>query len=489
MSDEQVSFPRPCDATREFADIILKACSFNPNERYKTIDDMLMDLSGKIRPKSNPTIVANTSNGQTPTGGNSTIYVGENNQTHPHKSNPTQIAGNDSSSDYSYGTKTNSIKPIVIAVVGILLIVGIVFGITKCNKRSDTSIVDSNTSHDKTFESELQSVDEITVSREQATQSTTDAIQNETEPITTNETEKTEYKISEIDYMNSSQKSGCFIPVNNQKDNVGNIYEYSVIQTNFADTYVDYEDFNEYYINQKYNRFSGTIFLLEEKKTYSSKMKIVIYGDEQVLYSTSVTGGFLPEDFDLDISNVVKLKISITGGNIDGIGTCIGIGNALLLTECQVGIVITENDDLNVRAKPSTESDIISTVPKGGSVKIVSEENDWYKIDINSRTGYVLKKYVSLNGQQTKGQSSSSVSQCLKKGTINSRGAKYVYSYTTDYVCNGGNKIEERLDLEHGWSVTAKNVCTAYDLTWYEVWDTDDGDYYGWVDSDFIVFE
>ena len=173
------------------------------------------------------------------------------------------------------------------------------------------------------------------------------------------------------------------------------------------------------------------------------------------------------------LDNQTNYSTEFNNGNSDG----------------QVGIVITENDDLNVRAKPSTESDIISTVPKGGSVKIVSEENDWYKIDINSRTGYVLKKYVSLNGQQTKRQSSSSVSQCLKKGTINSRGAKYVYSYTTDYVCNGGNKIEERLDLEHGWRVTAKNVCTAYDLIWYEVWDTDDGDYYGWVDSDFIVFE
>ncbi len=47
-------------------------------------------------------------------------------------------------------------------------------------------------------------------------------------------------------------------------------------------------------------------------------------------------------------------------------------------------------------------------------------------------------------------QSSPVVSPYLRKGTINSKGAKYVYSYTTDYVCNGGDKTEEGLDLEHG---------------------------------------
>ena len=157
-------------------------------------------------------------------------------------------------------------------------------------------------------------------------------------------------------------------------------------------------------------------------------------------------------------------------------------------TNKRIGTVITEKDDLNVRASSSTSSDIIGKVPKGGKVSIVADEGDWYKIDYNGDFGFVLKQYVSLFDDSRDTNSISGVTECLKKGTINSKGAKYVYSYTSEYVCKGGNKTEERLDLEHGWHITAKNTCTAYDIVWYELWDTDDGDYYGWVDSDFISF-
>ncbi len=63
-----------------------------------------------------------------------------------------------------------------------------------------------------------------------------------------------------------------------------------------------------------------------------------------------------------------------------------------------------------------------------------------------------------------------------------------VSSYTTDYVCNGGEKDTVRQSLGDGWHVTAKYKCESYGVTWYELWDTDDGDYYGWVDEEFIDF-
>lgn len=44
------------------------------------------------------------------------------------------------------------------------------------------------------------------------------------------------------------------------------------------------------------------------------------------------------------------------------------------------------------------------------------------------------------------------------EGIINSKGAKYVYSYTTEYILYGGKKVEQRLDLENGWHVSAKKV-------------------------------
>lgn len=73
------------------------------------------------------------------------------------------------------------------------------------------------------------------------------------------------------------------------------------------------------------------------------------------------------------------------------------------------------------------------------------------------------------------------------KGQINCHGGT-VAGFTTDYVVNGGAVGKVRNSLGDKWHVTAKNVCYNYDVTWYELWDSDDGDYYGWVDSDYIDF-
>ena len=46
-----------------------------------------------------------------------------------------------------------------------------------------------------------------------------------------------------------------------------------------------------------------------------------------------------------------------------------------------------------------------------------------------------------------------------------------------------------RKKLGNGWHVNAVRCCYAKKIIWYELYDADDGDYYGWVDSDYIDFE
>ena len=70
------------------------------------------------------------------------------------------------------------------------------------------------------------------------------------------------------------------------------------------------------------------------------------------------------------------------------------------------------------------------------------------------------------------------------KGEVNGNG---VYGYTTDYVCNGGPMQEEHA-VQNGWHITAKNTYYAYGILWYQCWDTDDGDYYGWIDRNYLSF-
>lgn len=74
-----------------------------------------------------------------------------------------------------------------------------------------------------------------------------------------------------------------------------------------------------------------------------------------------------------------------------------------------------------------------------------------------------------------------------KKGQINCH-SETVAGFTTDYIVNGGAVEKVRNSLGDKWHITAKNACDNYGVTWYELWDSDDGDYYGWVDENFIDF-
>ena len=79
------------------------------------------------------------------------------------------------------------------------------------------------------------------------------------------------------------------------------------------------------------------------------------------------------------------------------------------------------------------------------------------------------------------------VSECNAKGQINCHGG-IVAGFTTDYVVNGGAAGKVRNSLGNRWHITAKRQYYSYDVLWYELWDSDDGDYYGWVDANYIDF-
>ena len=53
---------------------------------------------------------------------------------------------------------------------------------------------------------------------------------------------------------------------------------------------------------------------------------------------------------------------------------------------------------LHVRAGSSTSHDIISRVYNGQSLNVIGEENGWFKININGKTGFVSGEFVSKSG-------------------------------------------------------------------------------------------
>lgn len=53
--------------------------------------------------------------------------------------------------------------------------------------------------------------------------------------------------------------------------------------------------------------------------------------------------------------------------------------------------------DVNLRAKPGTESDQVGSLPNGAAVNIIGETDNWYVADVGGVVCYVSKSYISPN--------------------------------------------------------------------------------------------
>jgi len=308
----QKSFPPPCNATFEFARIILKACSFNPNERYKTIDDMLMDFGGKGKTTSN----ANDGHSSTSRRGSPTEYAGDSNQMPPHMSNATEYAGSTFTYDISRRTKTKFIKPIAIAVAVILLIVGIVLGITKCNKSDDESGMTNGTIESKQPSDSLDSVVENTKDELLGTTST--------EPVTLEPVVQHDYIGKDIlsyehgsyykEYSGSNKEE--FFSLGGEHYCTG-----FTIGTYPNDGYASYN------LSGKYSYISGKAGNVDNTN-YS--VSYVFYGDGELIDVIDIKGGALPIDFEIPIEGVKQLKI--VADQTENYGYAVGFADVVLST-------------------------------------------------------------------------------------------------------------------------------------------------------------
>lgn len=150
--------------------------------------------------------------------------------------------------------------------------------------------------------------------------------------------------------------------------------------------------------------------------------------------------------------------------------------------ECTVNI---ESGDLNLRAAPSMNGEVIVLMPKGATVYEYGHNHVWsyisYSTGGTTYYGYANKQYLLNTNEKVQ------VVSCNKKGTINASNGE-VAGFASSYVVDGGPSKLIRKTLDHGWHITAVNYCYSKGILWYELYDTDDNDYYGWVDASFISF-
>ena len=62
----------------------------------------------------------------------------------------------------------------------------------------------------------------------------------------------------------------------------------------------------------------------------------------------------------------------------------------------KTGVVTTQNSNLNLRAEPSVDAQIIGRIPNGSKIKILGTVDNWYLTSWNGISGYVSSKYVKV---------------------------------------------------------------------------------------------
>ncbi len=65
-------------------------------------------------------------------------------------------------------------------------------------------------------------------------------------------------------------------------------------------------------------------------------------------------------------------------------------------TGARIGVVTTQSTNLNLRAQPSSDSEVIGKIPKGTRISILGEDNGWYLVSYNGRQGYVFGNFVTI---------------------------------------------------------------------------------------------
>lgn len=97
-------------------------------------------------------------------------------------------------------------------------------------------------------------------------------------------------------------------------------------------------------------------------------------------------------------------------------------------TETKKEVYVTADGGLNMREKPDKNAKVLILIPTGTKLTVLEEQNGWYKVEYNGKTGWVSKDFVSETKPEWKTYSGSGFSTDNPKFSIN---------YPFDWTLNG----------------------------------------------------
>lgn len=96
---------------------------------------------------------------------------------------------------------------------------------------------------------------------------------------------------------------------------------------------------------------------------------------------------------------------------------------------------------VNIRSKSTTSSDVVTTLTQNTQVKVVGEEGDWYKVEVNGKSGYILKSLLSASKVEVTSRSSNQDRSSNNTETKKQTSTNNTEQQATTYNSSKGEEI------------------------------------------------
>lgn len=113
--------------------------------------------------------------------------------------------------------------------------------------------------------------------------------------------------------------------------------------------------------------------------------------------------GKLPKDAACEVIDSDGAWAHIKSGKVEGYVSCdyllTGVQAKRKAEELAATMATVTTDALKVRAEASTESEVITTVPRGEELEVVEPMGDWVKVSLDDEEVYVFAEYVDVDAK------------------------------------------------------------------------------------------
>lgn len=133
--------------------------------------------------------------------------------------------------------------------------------------------------------------------------------------------------------------------------------------------------------------------------------------------------------------------------------------------ERKTAYVVTESSPLNLRDKPSMNSNIIGSIPKGAQIIVVGKEtNGFYKVIWNNITGYASSTWISFEKPSNSSSGNTNITLGPIRTTAPSTSNKHYYSDSNIFY---RAKLSPPFTASNGKPIVGN--CTWY--AWGRIWE------------------